>query len=261
MMHIATTPPLLTMQASKPKIDFSINSIVGIGHNINGTLKNATCNSGDSLDRTGSPFSDLSYSSDQILPLRTTLVKSPQEINRLAAPLDVQYEFHNRISYSSRSLYSDVNSEEHDLQIDVQNIDTMDKNDIRSEQYPVENCTKSRPESPVLTPGPEILTNLIHSREIDQKLCDFKQLSPYRNGLPSEIVSVRDSNNSHQFLAAQFHMAAVLARGQPGPPSAVYPHHAIHFQSHNIGRESYPLYPWLMSRHGRIFPHRFPGSK
>lgn len=25
-------------------------------------------------------------------------------------------------------------------------------------------------------------------------------------------------------------------------------------------RDSYPLYPWLLSRHGRIFPHRFPGG-
>lgn len=26
-------------------------------------------------------------------------------------------------------------------------------------------------------------------------------------------------------------------------------------------RDTYPLYPWLLSRHGRIFPHRFPGGK
>lgn len=26
-------------------------------------------------------------------------------------------------------------------------------------------------------------------------------------------------------------------------------------------RDSYPLYPWLLSRHGRIFPHRFPGGE
>lgn len=29
----------------------------------------------------------------------------------------------------------------------------------------------------------------------------------------------------------------------------------------NPPRDTYPLYPWLLSRHGRIFPHRFPGGK
>ncbi|XP_034239847.1 homeotic protein empty spiracles-like [Thrips palmi] len=38
-------------------------------------------------------------------------------------------------------------------------------------------------------------------------------------------------------------------------------HHPIHHPAMpGPPKESYPLYPWLLSRHGRIFPHhRFPG--
>jgi len=39
------------------------------------------------------------------------------------------------------------------------------------------------------------------------------------------------------------------------PPGGPHPPHP-----HQSPRDSYPLYPWLLSRHGRIFPHRFPGG-
>lgn len=63
----------------------------------------------------------------------------------------------------------------------------------------------------------------------------------------------------HPFaLAAHFQgaaLAAALGGGQhfPNQPSPLNPHAQP--------RDSYPLYPWLLSRHGRIFPHRFPGGK
>ncbi|XP_055906036.1 homeotic protein empty spiracles [Eupeodes corollae] len=66
--------------------------------------------------------------------------------------------------------------------------------------------------------------------------------------------------NPH-FLAAQFQMAAALAHqhGQAGPGLMFHP--ASHPQfGGGIVRDSYPLYPWLLSRHGRIFPPRFPGN-
>ncbi|XP_014241911.1 homeotic protein empty spiracles-like isoform X2 [Cimex lectularius] len=54
--------------------------------------------------------------------------------------------------------------------------------------------------------------------------------------------------------AQQFHAAGIAAAlgGPPGP--GMPPHH------HQPPRDTYPLYPWLLSRHGRIFPHRFPGG-
>ncbi|XKL66553.1 hypothetical protein PGB90_009973 [Kerria lacca] len=33
-----------------------------------------------------------------------------------------------------------------------------------------------------------------------------------------------------------------------------------HHPHNHPPRDTYPLYPWLLSRHGRIFPHRFPGG-
>jgi hypothetical protein len=38
------------------------------------------------------------------------------------------------------------------------------------------------------------------------------------------------------------------------PPHHPTPHPAA------MARDTYPLYPWLLSRHGRIFPHRFPAG-
>lgn len=85
--------------------------------------------------------------------------------------------------------------------------------------------------------------------------------------------------------------AAQLAKGlqyvhepltPPPPPQPAHPHPhnpfafaaaaaaaaaAHHFQpnphhpQHQPTRDTYPLYPWLLSRHGRIFPHRFPGGE
>lgn len=61
-------------------------------------------------------------------------------------------------------------------------------------------------------------------------------------------------SHHHQFLA-HFQGAALAAalhqQGFPPPP-----HHPA-----PPPRESYQLYPWLINRHGRIFPHRFPGGE
>ena len=46
------------------------------------------------------------------------------------------------------------------------------------------------------------------------------------------------------------HRVPVTGAPPPGGPP-IPPHHP---------REAYPLYPWLLSRHGRLFPHAFPGK-
>ncbi|XP_055371786.1 probable cyclin-dependent serine/threonine-protein kinase DDB_G0292550 [Condylostylus longicornis] len=82
----------------------------------------------------------------------------------------------------------------------------------------------------------------------------------------SELVG----QTPHHLLAAQFQMAAALAHhgqaaavaaasaGHPGFPPGPPIYHP-QFNNSSMIRDSYPLYPWLLSRHGRIFPHRFPG--
>ncbi|KAG6455749.1 homeotic protein empty spiracles [Manduca sexta] len=68
-----------------------------------------------------------------------------------------------------------------------------------------------------------------------------------------------EAQTHHQFLA-QFQgaaLAAALAHQQQGfAPLHPPPHHP----AAPVPRESYQLYPWLINRHGRLFPHRFPGG-
>lgn len=69
-------------------------------------------------------------------------------------------------------------------------------------------------------------------------------------------------SHHHQFLA-HFQgaaLAAALAHQQQGFGGPLPPHPPPH-PAPPVPRESYTLYPWLINRHGRIFPHRFPGGK
>ncbi|XP_018784545.1 PREDICTED: homeotic protein empty spiracles [Bactrocera latifrons] len=89
-----------------------------------------------------------------------------------------------------------------------------------------------------------------------QGMPDIKALPPYINAPPPELPP---QHNPHLIAAAQFQMAAALQAGHVlggGLP----PHAAPFMTSPGMPRDSYPLYPWLLSRHGRIFPHRFPGN-
>lgn len=52
-------------------------------------------------------------------------------------------------------------------------------------------------------------------------------------------------------------LAAALAHQPPPFSTQLPPHPPMHPAA---PRESYQLYPWLINRHGRIFPHRFPGG-
>lgn len=103
-------------------------------------------------------------------------------------------------------------------------------------------------------------------------------------GLPGHPGSQQQSQNDYH--TQQFALAANLAAAQHfqasnlavalqahhgasphAPPHGPYghgagpggPHPPPH--SHQPPRDSYPLFPWLLSRHGRLFPHRFPAGK
>ncbi|XP_022172805.1 homeobox protein EMX2-like [Myzus persicae] len=103
---------------------------------------------------------------------------------------------------------------------------------------------------------------------------------------PSALPASAGYGSSSVAAAAAAAAAGHLAKGlqyvhEPltPPPAHPHPHHpfafaaaaaaaaaAHHFQpnphhpQHQPTRDTYPLYPWLLSRHGRIFPHRFPGG-
>uniref|UniRef100_A0A904A3R2 Homeobox domain-containing protein n=1 Tax=Anopheles quadriannulatus TaxID=34691 RepID=A0A904A3R2_ANOQN len=84
---------------------------------------------------------------------------------------------------------------------------------------------------------------------------ELKSLPPFLH--TPEMVQA--AHNQH-FLAAQF-QAAALAHAQAGQPFPPHPA-AAHLHNPNMPpRDSYPLYPWLLSRHGRgVFPIGFPGN-
>lgn len=97
-------------------------------------------------------------------------------------------------------------------------------------------------------------------------------------GHPQQSNAQNEYHAPHLALAANLaaaqhlqaaNLAAALQAHHGAPPP---PHHPGYLHPGNAGgphpppphphqpRESYPLYPWLLSRHGRIFPHRFPGG-
>lgn len=60
-------------------------------------------------------------------------------------------------------------------------------------------------------------------------------------------------------------VAAALSQPMPAPQHAAPPPMFLPAGMggplpHQLPRDTYPLYPWLLSRHGRIFPHRFPAG-
>ncbi|XP_044268017.1 homeotic protein empty spiracles-like [Tribolium madens] len=104
------------------------------------------------------------------------------------------------------------------------------------------------PKPPIMVPGIPAHSLVRPSPTYDPNLV------PKNGFLQPEMVH---NHQQHPFaLAAHFQgaaLAAALSSGQHGfpQPSPLTTHQP---------RDSYPLYPWLLSRHGRIFPHRFPGG-
>ncbi|XP_063988537.1 homeotic protein empty spiracles-like [Diachasmimorpha longicaudata] len=79
--------------------------------------------------------------------------------------------------------------------------------------------------------------------------------------LAANLAAAQHFQASNLAVALQAHHG-----GSPhGPPHSPYghaggpgPHPPPH--PHQPPRDSYPLFPWLLSRHGRLFPHRFPAG-
>ncbi|XP_022918547.1 homeotic protein empty spiracles-like [Onthophagus taurus] len=197
MMPLAPTP--IVAVPSKPKIGFSIDSIVG-GGGIN------------QCSPQHSPVQHFSEGSGG--PLSPG---SPDPIeNRLNPP-----------SSSSPKLYSPQ----------------------KSSSSPV---SSPKPGQPIMVPG---IPAAHHPLVRPNPTYDHNLLPKNGGFLQPEMVH---NHGGHPFaLAAHFQgaaIAAALTSGQHGFPQVTTP------ISHTPPRDSYPLYPWLLSRHGRIFPHRFPGG-
>lgn len=202
-MMPSAQPITMISPPTKPKIGFSIDSIVG------NRLKNSN---EDSNGATHENLPKLSASPTELRREYSHLMKRPR------------------------------------LTPSPQNFETDSRTITRlSESSDQDNRTMKSP-SPASLKGPIMVPAQFMNRPM---IAPPHQLPPYPE-LPQ--------GHPH-FL--QFQAAAALVQAQAaqtGFPGSMPQHHP-HFHNQNMPRDSYPLYPWLLSRHGRIFPHRFPGSE
>ncbi|CAH0395447.1 unnamed protein product [Bemisia tabaci] len=190
MMPLAPTP--IVAVPAKPKIGFSIDSIVGSNEN-----QNQNQNQKTSLSVNSSPRSD--------------------SMSRTPSPMD------DRIRVNSSP----------------------------------ESHRSSRSVSPTLDPGrsppPVIRPSALPPGHVPG----------FQKGLWPEPL-VHPGHHILAAAAAQHFQQQLLNNGSfpAHPPTSGAPAlmPSSHHPSHPPPRDTYPLYPWLLSRHGRIFPHRFPGG-
>ncbi|KAL1492079.1 hypothetical protein ABEB36_012574 [Hypothenemus hampei] len=115
------------------------------------------------------------------------------------------------------------------------------------------------PQSPLASPKPPIMVPGISAHTLVRPNPTYDPNLIAKNGGFLQQEMMHNHSGQHPFaLAAHFQgaaLAAALSGGQHGFPGQPSP-----LTTHTPPRDSYPLYPWLLSRHGRIFPHRFPGG-
>lgn len=231
-----TPTSLTTMPASKTKIGFSIDSIVGE----------------DVIRSPKDVKSDFKYTNDYQTEIARALRISDSISNDAQK---IRSEIENRDSHqrnvSNLFEYSNVQRER-------SNSPSHNQSNFPSEESVIR---RSRSPSPHRSDTNQFMN--LHAGPIrplpivPQNIIESKTIPPYINlpGLPQV--------HNSQYMQAQFQMAAALAQRQAEhgfPASAKFGSHPPHLVNPNMARE-YPLYPWLLSRHGRIFPHGFPGSK
>lgn len=206
MMPLAPTP-VMTIP-TKPKIGFSIDSIVGSNEKIN---NNESCPTGGSGATDNS-----SIKSGEIL-------RSPKE------------------TYLSRSPRSQSRSPSHSPHVNHRSRSPRRSRSRSPRSLSRSNSPNSRSCSP-LDPGRSTPPGVIRPSVLHQPMY-----------LPHHQVHPNHHHHQLALAAAQHFQAANIA--------AALGNNNQH-QSPNVPpRDTYPLYPWLLSRHGRIFPHRFPGGK
>lgn len=218
MMPSAHPITMISPPNAKPKIGFSIDSIVG------NRMKSSS-------DEYHDDSNDASHENLPKLPadLRREyshlMKRSRQESTPSPTNIDADKKYISRLSESSDQ--------------DVQN----NNNRVQQSRSP-------SPTKPIIVPG-------IPASFMNQQ----RQMIPQHHQLPHGYPDLPPGHP--HFL--QFQAAAALVHAQASQTGGfnigVLPQHLPHLHNPNMPRDSYPLYPWLLSRHGRIFPHRFPGSK
>ncbi|CRK95310.1 CLUMA_CG008668, isoform A [Clunio marinus] len=222
MMPSAQPITMISPPTAKPKIGFSIDSIVGKN------LKDS--NNDDANDA-----------------LHENLPKLP------TSPTDLRREYSHIIRRSRQTLTPSPQNAE------VENKSLITRLSESSDQD-VQNNNREFKASPTRTPSPQNSRPPIMVPGIPAGMMNRPSLigPPHSHQLPPYT----DLPPGHPHFL-QFQAAAALVHAQAaqtGFNGPLPPHHLPHLHNPNLPRDSYPLYPWLLSRHGRIFPHRFPGT-
>uniref|UniRef100_A0A182K0V6 Homeobox domain-containing protein n=1 Tax=Anopheles christyi TaxID=43041 RepID=A0A182K0V6_9DIPT len=269
----------MALPTQKPRIGFSIESIVGSQKRLTQTppLPSHCSPHSESSERPASPLSDGSHfpaDAHQFLfrsypagchqPLhhqRAYLLQRQQE--QQARELFALRERISRGSIGTPPLEFRTESERERLQDSPHSPGEGASNRSTSMRMidlsrPTAGPANSLPptnKGPIMVPG--IPAGLVRPFPMAPN-SELKSLPTFMGGNSAAEMAVQAAHNQ-QFLAAQFQAALAHVHGQGG-----FGGHPTHFHNHpaNMPRESYPLYPWLLSRHGRhVFPSRFPGSK
>ncbi|KAG5672902.1 hypothetical protein PVAND_002990 [Polypedilum vanderplanki] len=202
----------------KPKLAFSIESIVGKNNRLRNSSPGNYCDKKD----------DEKIDANEYLHLinRAKNLSSPS--NNLEQEYDKIIVRKKTLSESSDKQHNDNNNDS----FSKNNNNDSDSKNIRKQQH-------SRSPTPVKQQT--FISGLIRPIVVPPH-------AQYPDATP------------HPHFLAQFQAAAALANVQAVQSGFSSYHLPPHLHNTNMPRESYPLYPWLLSRHGRIFPHRFPGN-
>jgi hypothetical protein len=214
MMPSAIT--MISQPTTKPKIGFSIDSIVG--NRLNAENIHEDSNDASHENSPKLPSDDLRREYSHLMK-RPRQSPSPQNIDGDNKPL-------SRLSESS-----DLDAENNNRAL---------------------KSSPTRSPSPIPNKGPIMVPGMHMNRQPMISHSHHHQLPPYHHELPP--------GHPH-FLQFQAASALMHAQAAQNGFNGSLPQHLPHLHNPNMHRDSYPLYPWLLSRHGRIFPHRFPGSK
>jgi homeobox protein EMX len=150
----------------------------------------------------------------------------------------------------------------------------------RSSESPASSAANHPQPPPVVRPSPNYLGPPPGAASAAAAVVAAEQLKnlyglPAASHTGSGPQTQNEYHSQHLALAANIAAAqhfqaanlAVALQAHHGPPHGPYPHASGPAgphpppHSHQPPRDSYPLYPWLLSRHGRIFPQRFPGGQ
>lgn len=211
-------------QTMKPKIGFSIESIVGGG-----------------VRRSSETFCEDSEDASNFMP-NSPKLSTANNNNKNMNNFNEEYsQLIKRARHNNQTRLSRESSADRDHQNNNSNSENSNK---------IMRNSQSRSPSPVMQQQPQKTPIFVPG------LIRPHLMPPHH--YPPEM-SAPPGHNPH--LLAQFQALANVQAAQVGFNGHLPQHLPPHLHNPNLPRESYPLYPWLLSRHGRLFPHRFPGSE